>query len=59
MALFDTDHRSDHLDLEDRITGGYNFTIERDFTEPELYSQLIKRTVPLGNFPKIVGYLFT
>ena len=28
---------------------------ERDLTVSELYSQLIKRTVPLGNSPKIEG----
>ncbi|MDR6998976.1 S8 family peptidase [Neobacillus niacini] len=28
---------------------------ERELTEPELYSQLIKRTVPLGNSPKVEG----
>ncbi|MDP4097368.1 S8 family peptidase [Paenibacillus sp. P96] len=28
---------------------------ERDLTEPELYAQLIKRTVPLGNSPKLEG----
>jgi len=28
---------------------------ERDLTVPELYSQLIKRTVPLGNSPKVEG----
>jgi len=32
-----------------------NASFERDLTEPELYSQLIKRTVPLGNSPKIEG----
>lgn len=30
-------------------------TYERDLTESELYAQLIKRTVPLGNSPKIEG----
>jgi len=30
-------------------------SFERDLTAPELYSQLIKRTVPLGNSPKIEG----
>ena len=28
---------------------------ERELTEPELYAQLIKRTVPLGNSPKVEG----
>lgn len=28
---------------------------ERELTEPELYAQLIKRTVPLGNSPKLEG----
>ena len=28
---------------------------ERNLTESELYSQLIKRTVPLGNSPKVEG----
>ncbi|MET0785831.1 MAG: S8 family peptidase [Paenisporosarcina sp.] len=32
-----------------------NCAFERDLTEPELYSQLIKRTVPLGNSPNIEG----
>ncbi|QBP40552.1 S8 family peptidase [Paenisporosarcina antarctica] len=32
-----------------------NSSFERDLTEPELYAQLIKRTVPLGNSPKIEG----
>ena len=30
-------------------------SFERELTEPELYAQLIKRTVPLGNSPKIEG----
>lgn len=32
-----------------------NAAFERNLTEPELYSQLIKRTVPLGNSPKMEG----
>lgn len=32
-----------------------NAQFERDLTEPELYGQLIKRTVPLGNSPKLEG----
>ena len=32
-----------------------NAAFERNLTEAELYSQLIKRTVPLGNSPKIEG----
>jgi len=32
-----------------------NAAFERNLTVPELYSQLIKRTVPLGNSPKIEG----
>lgn len=32
-----------------------NSAFERDLTVPELYAQLIKRTVPLGNSPKIEG----
>jgi major intracellular serine protease len=32
-----------------------NSDFERDLTVPELYAQLIKRTVPLGNSPKIEG----
>ncbi|WP_017379720.1 S8 family peptidase [Paenisporosarcina sp. TG-14] len=32
-----------------------NCAFDRDLTEPELYAQLIKRTVPLGNSPKIEG----
>lgn len=28
---------------------------ERDLSEPELYAQLIKRTVPLGNSLKLEG----
>jgi major intracellular serine protease len=32
-----------------------NKSFERSFTEPELYAQLIKRTVPLGNSPKLEG----
>jgi major intracellular serine protease len=30
-------------------------SFERELTEPEIYAQLIKRTVPLGNSPKIEG----
>jgi major intracellular serine protease len=30
-------------------------TFERELTEPELYAQLIKRTVPLGYSPKLEG----
>jgi major intracellular serine protease len=32
-----------------------NCAFERNLTEPELYSQLIKRTVPLGSSPNIEG----
>lgn len=32
-----------------------NNDFERNLTEPELYAQLIKRTVPLGNSPKLEG----
>ncbi|URJ45797.1 S8 family peptidase [Paenibacillus polymyxa] len=32
-----------------------NASFERDLTEPELYAQLIKRTIPLGNSPKLEG----
>ncbi|MCH6264919.1 S8 family peptidase [Neobacillus citreus] len=32
-----------------------NKSFERKLTEPELYAQLIKRTVPLGNSPKLEG----
>ncbi|MEH7436767.1 S8 family peptidase [Neobacillus drentensis] len=30
-------------------------SFERELTEPEIYAQLIKRTVPLGNTPKLEG----
>ncbi|WP_445491391.1 S8 family peptidase [Niallia sp. 03133] len=30
-------------------------SFERNLSEPELYAQLIKRTVPLGNTPKLEG----
>ncbi|MDV2888426.1 serine protease, partial [Alkalihalophilus pseudofirmus] len=30
-------------------------SFERDLSECELYAQLIKRTVPLGNTPKLEG----
>lgn len=32
-----------------------NTSFERNLTEHELYAQLIKRTVPLGNSPKLEG----
>jgi major intracellular serine protease len=32
-----------------------NKNFERSLTEPELYAQLIKRTVPLGSSPKLEG----
>lgn len=32
-----------------------NASFERNLTEPELYAQLIKRTVPLGNSSKLEG----
>ncbi|PLR95026.1 S8 family peptidase [Bacillus sp. T33-2] len=32
-----------------------NSAFDRNLSEPELYAQLIKRTVPLGNSPKIEG----
>ena len=32
-----------------------NNSFERSLSEPELYAQLIKRTIPLGNSPKLEG----
>jgi major intracellular serine protease len=32
-----------------------NKSFERKLTEHELYAQLIKRTVPLGKYPKLEG----
>ncbi|MNC20956.1 Intracellular serine protease [compost metagenome] len=32
-----------------------NESFGRDLTEPELYAQLIKRTIPLGNSPRLEG----
>lgn len=32
-----------------------NKAFERNLTEPELYAQLIKRTIPLGNKPSLEG----
>lgn len=32
-----------------------NQTFERNLLEPELYAQLIRRTIPLGNSPKLEG----
>jgi hypothetical protein len=29
--------------------------MDRNLSEPELYAQLIKRTIPLGNSPKLEG----
>lgn len=37
------------------IKGLASTSFERDLTECELYAQLIKRTVPLGNTPKLEG----
>lgn len=37
------------------IKNWMNDSFERDLTEPELYAQLIKRTVPLGHSPKLEG----
>ncbi|MFP7297032.1 S8 family peptidase [Neobacillus niacini] len=47
-----TPHVSGALALiKDSVTKKF----ERNLTEPELYAQLIKRTVPLGNSPKLEG----
>ena len=32
-----------------------NSSFERNLTEPELYAQLIRRTIPMGNSPKLEG----
>lgn len=32
-----------------------NNSFERNLSEPEIYAQLIKRTIPLGNSPKLEG----
>ncbi|CAM3713258.1 S8 family peptidase [Mesobacillus zeae] len=47
-----TPHVSGALALIKQIA---NTEYERELTEPELYAQLIKRTVPLGNSPKLEG----
>jgi major intracellular serine protease len=47
-----TPHISGALALIKEIA---NKNFERNLTEPELYAQLIKRTVPLGNSPKLEG----
>ncbi|WP_028392511.1 S8 family peptidase [Bacillus cihuensis] len=47
-----TPHISGALALIKEIS---NKSFERNLTEPELYAQLIKRTVPLGNSPKLEG----
>ncbi|MFJ7726655.1 S8 family peptidase [Neobacillus sp. NPDC097160] len=47
-----TPHVSGALALIKAIS---NQTFERNLTEPELYSQLIRRTIPLGNSPKLEG----
>ncbi|KLT19873.1 S8 family peptidase [Neobacillus vireti] len=47
-----TPHVSGALALIKAIT---NQAFERKLTEPELYAQLIRRTVPLGNSPKLEG----
>ncbi|MFB6468515.1 S8 family peptidase [Cytobacillus sp. Hz8] len=47
-----TPHISGGLAL---IKDTVNKSFERNLTEPELYAQLIKRTVPLGNSPKLEG----
>lgn len=45
-------HVSGALALIKEIT---NRSFERELTEPELYAQLIKRTIPLGSSPKLEG----
>ncbi|MFP5112219.1 S8 family peptidase [Bacillaceae bacterium C204] len=47
-----TPHVSGALALIKEIA---NKNFERNLTEPELYAQLIKRTIPLGNSPKLEG----
>ncbi|WHY88472.1 S8 family peptidase [Neobacillus novalis] len=47
-----TPHVSGALALIKAIS---NQAFERKLTEPELYAQLIRRTVPLGNSPKLEG----
>ncbi|MEH7353517.1 S8 family peptidase [Neobacillus drentensis] len=47
-----TPHVSGALALIKAIS---NQTFERNLTEPELYAQLIRRTIPLGNSPKLEG----
>jgi major intracellular serine protease len=37
------------------IKGVTNQTFERNLTEPEIYAQLIRRTIPLGNSSKLEG----
>jgi major intracellular serine protease len=37
------------------IKGLTNQTFERNLSEPEIYAQLIRRTIPLGNSPKLEG----
>ncbi|MCR2822467.1 S8 family peptidase [Lederbergia panacisoli] len=45
-------HVSGALALIKNLANNY---FGRELTEPELYAQLIKRTVPLGNSPKLEG----
>ncbi|AZU61901.1 S8 family peptidase [Neobacillus mesonae] len=47
-----TPHVSGALALIKAIS---NEAFERELTEPELYAQLIRRTIPLGNSPKLEG----
>ncbi|WP_462406568.1 S8 family peptidase [Gracilibacillus sp. Marseille-QA3620] len=47
-----TPHVSGAMALIKVIANKY---FERKLTEPELYAQLIKRTIPLGNSPKLEG----
>ncbi|MFP3813881.1 S8 family serine peptidase, partial [Bacillus sp. SIMBA_005] len=47
-----TPHISGALAL---IKENANRNFERNLTEAELYAQLIKRTIPLGNSPKLEG----
>lgn len=47
-----TPHVSGALALIKTIS---NEAFERNLTEPELYAQLIRRTIPLGNSPKLEG----
>ena len=47
-----TPHVSGALALIKAIS---NPAFERNLTEPELYAQLIRRTIPLGNSPRLEG----